>query len=76
MDFLRDILQIQNELILDQVSTKLLNNDFEKHTFIEKYNKTNYCLVKISNCNIRKSCVKIDDLISKLECDHNPSLSR
>ena len=66
MDFVKDLLKIQHNLILDQVSTKLLNDDFEKEQFIIKYDKKNYCMVKQCNCKMNRNCVKIEDLISTL----------
>ena len=72
MDFLKDLLQIQHELILHQVSDKILNDDFEKEQFMNKYKKRNYSLVKVCNCNTIDDRVKIDnrvkikDLLSKL----------
>jgi hypothetical protein len=74
MDFLKDLLQIQHELTLKQVSEKVLQDNVDKEQFIQKYNKRNYCMVKQCNCNMK--CVIIDDLIYKLDCDHNHSLSR
>jgi len=76
MDFLKELLQIQHEVSLHQVSTILLISDFERHHFIEQFNKHNYCLVKICNCQMR-SCdrVRIDKLLSTLESVHNPSSS-
>ena len=65
MDFVKDLLQIQHKQTLEQVSNKLLNDDFEKEQFINKYNKKNYCLVKVCNCKMRQ-CVKVEDLLSNL----------
>ena len=68
MNFIKDLLQIQHELTLQQVSDKL-DNDFEKEQFIDKYNKCNYCLVKVCNCKmsiLKDNCVKIEDLLSNL----------
>jgi hypothetical protein len=66
MDFVKDLLQIQHSLTLDQVSTKLLNDDFEKEQFKDKYDKRNYCLVKVCNCKLINNRVKNEDLLSKL----------
>jgi|TARA_Y100000389_G_C17384914_1_gene476475 hypothetical protein len=66
MDFVKDLLKIQHNLILDQVSTKLLNDDFEKEQFKDKYDKRNYCLVKVCNCKLIDNRVKIKDLLSTL----------
>ena len=66
MDFLKDLLQIQHELILYQVSDKILDDDFEKEQFMNKYKKRNYCLVKVCNCVKKDNRVKIEDLLSNL----------
>ena len=76
MDFLKDLLKLQHELILDQVSDIILTDEFEKKEFTTKYNKRNYCLVKVCNRKMCDKCVKISDLIYQLQCDYNPSLSR
>ena len=67
MDFLKDLVQIQQTLILEKLSDHLLNNQTDKIEFIDKYNKPNYQLIKVSNTKmvIRKR-VKIDDIISEL----------
>ena len=68
MDFVKDLLKLQHTQTLDQVSTKLLNDDFEKEQFILKYDKKNYCMVKQCNCKMSSTrydnCVKIEDLLS------------
>ena len=67
MDFLKELLVIQNEVIVTQVSDKLLSNEFEKEQFIDKYVKRNYCLVKVCNCKMKQlECVKINNLLSTL----------
>ena len=66
MDFVKDLLQIQHVVTLNQVSSKLLTDDFEKEQFILKYDKKNYCMVKQCNCKMNRNCVKIEDLISTL----------
>jgi len=71
MNFLKEVLQVQHEIILHQVSDKLLTTTFERDHFMDQFNKINYCLVKVCNC--RMNCVKIGLLLSTLECDHNPS---
>jgi len=77
MDFLKDLLKLQHEVILKDISGKLFTDDvFEQTTFIQKYHKQNYCLYKVCNCSIREPRVKIKELISTLECDHNPSFHR
>ena len=69
MDFLKELVELQHLLTLEQVSHKLLNDDFEKEHFIKKYNKRNYCLVKVCNCKLKsyeKGCVKVEDLLSRI----------
>ena len=72
MDFLKSLVELHHLLTLEQVSHKLLNDDlddFEKEQFIKKYNKRNYCLVKVCNCKLKayeKGCVKVEDLLSKI----------
>ena len=66
MEFVKDLLKLQHTQTLDQVSTKLLNDDFEKEQFILKYDKKNYCMVKQCNCKMNHYCVKIEDLLSTL----------
>lgn len=67
MDFLKDLVQIQQTIILEKLSDKLLSPETDKKEFIDKYNKPNYQLIKVSNTKmaIRKR-VKIDDIISDL----------
>ena len=68
MDLLKDLLKIQHEQTLQQVSDKLLYDNFDKQTFYNRYNKSNYRLVKIGNITMKSlDCVKIDDLLSTLE---------
>ena len=66
MDFVKDLLKIQHLVTLNQVSSKLLNDDLEKEQFIDKFNKRNYCMVKQCNCKMSVDCVKIEGLLSKL----------
>ena len=67
MDFLKDLVRIQQTIILEKLSDKLLSTKTDKIEFIVKYNKSNYQLIKVSNTKmvIRKR-VKIDDIISEL----------
>lgn len=67
MDFLKDLVQIQQIIILEKLSDHLLTSEEDKKEFIDKYNKPNYQLIKVSNTKmaIRKR-VKIDDIISEL----------
>ena len=67
MDFLKDLVQIQQIIILEKLSDHLLTSETDKKEFIVKYNKPNYQLIKVSNTKmaIRKR-VKIDNIISDL----------
>jgi len=76
MDFLKELLQIQHSMTLHTVTQIILNNDYEKDCFIKKYDKKNYTAIKICNCKQYEPRVKILNLLSSLECDHNPSLNR
>lgn len=60
--------------MLKQVTEILFQREFEKTVFYERYNKHNYCGVHICQCPM-KYRVKIDDLLSILQRDHNPSIS-
>ena len=67
MDFLKDLVQIQQIIILRETSEHLLTSETDKKEFIDKYNKPNYQLIKVSNTKmaIRKR-IKIDDMIKEL----------
>jgi len=67
MDFLKELVQIQQTIILEKLSDHLLTSEEDKKEFVDKYNKPNYQLIKVSNTKmaIRKR-VKIDDIISDL----------
>jgi hypothetical protein len=76
MNFLKELLQLQQQQSLIQISDKLSLSNYDKEQYIKKYSKKNYCLIKISNCKIRQNRVHNTVLLSNLQCDHNPSLSR
>ena len=67
MEFLKDLIQIQQTIILKKLSDKILSSETDKKEFIDKYNKPNYQLIKVSNTKmaIRKR-IKIDDMIKEL----------
>tara|TARA_Y100000591_G_C21612024_1_gene583356 strand:+ start:337 stop:540 length:204 start_codon:yes stop_codon:yes gene_type:complete len=67
MEFLKDLLQIQHQQTLEKLANTLLSRKEDKEEFIDKFNKPNYILIKVSNTtmNTRKR-VKIDELISSL----------
>ena len=73
MEFLKELLHIQHKQTLHSISDILNISEFESEELNKRYNKLNYYLVKICNCKIKEQRVQIKDLISKLECDHNPS---
>jgi hypothetical protein len=67
MDFLKDLVQIQQTMILEKLSDHLLSSETDKIEFSDKYNKPNYQLIKVSNTKmVIRKCVKIDDIISEL----------
>jgi len=49
MEFLKELIQIQQAVILDKLADNLLSNDLDKIDYIIKYNKPNYQLIKVSN---------------------------
>ena len=67
MEFLKDLIKIQHQQTLELLSNKLLVRREDKDEFINKFNKPNYQLIKVSNTkmNSRKR-VKIDELIYNL----------
>ena len=67
MEFLKDLITIQHQQTLEILSNKLLTRQEDKDEFINKFNKPNYQLIKVSNTtmNSRKR-VKIDELICNL----------
>ena len=67
MEFLKELIQIQQAVILDKLADNLLSNDLDKIDYIIKYNKPNYQLIKVSNTKmvIRKR-IKMDDMIKGL----------
>lgn len=73
MEFLKELLIIQHEIMTQKTASLLLQNDCEKELFINKYNKKNYVMFKVNNCKLRNTRVKIDHILSNLQCDHNPS---
>ena len=57
MEFLKELVELQHQQIVKKVSHKLLNDDFEKEQFIKKYNKRNYCLIKVCNCKMKSTLI-------------------
>ena len=66
MEFIKELLMIQHEKTLHQLSSKLFIDELEKELFIDKYNKRNYCLVTLTNRPTKESRVKPEGLISTL----------
>ena len=57
MEFLKDLLIIQQKIQLYKLSDELFTNEKDKEMFIKRFNKTNYCSIKIvsKNSTITKS---------------------
>jgi len=78
MDFLKEILLIQHEILLDKLSESM--NQEDKELLFNKYNKLNYCTIKVVRSdpiykNSKKlKCVSLDELLSKYNCVHNLSI--
>ena len=72
MEFIKDLLLIQQEIIVKEMSTKLYKDPIDKQNFIKKYNKKNYTSVKlvkndpIYNTLKLNNCVHKDNLLSTL----------
>ena len=72
MEFIKDLLLIQQELIVKEMSTKLYKESLDKQNFTIKYNKKNFTSVKLVKNdpiynNIKKlNCVHKDNLLSTL----------
>ena len=67
MEFLKELIQIQHSQTINNLSKQLLSSEGDQLEFITKFNKPNYCLIKISNCKMPlRRRVKVDKLISNL----------
>ena len=68
MDFLQDLLIIQHHETLKELSLQLLSDKFEQEQFINKFEKRNYCLIKVGNVTMKdkRDRVKTKDLLSTL----------
>ena len=80
MDFIKELLYLHHQNILEEVSEGLDLDEEEKKEFFDKYDKVNYkqCVIKKSVGNrilyqYQKfnKCVRIQDYISTLSCVHN-----
>lgn len=80
MDFIKELLYLHHQNILERVSSELKLNEEEKKEFFHKYNKVNYqqCVLKkrgekriLYQYQKMNKCVQIEDYISMLQCVHN-----
>ena len=80
MDFIKELLHLHHQNILEIVSSELKLNEQEKKEFFQKYDKINYqqCILKkrgekriLYQYQISNKCVQIEDYISKIHCVHN-----
>jgi len=80
MDFIKELLYLHHQNILERVSSELKLNEEEKKEFFQKYNKVNYqqCVLKkrgekriLYQYQKMNKCVQIEDYISMLQCVHN-----
>ena len=64
-----------------KISEALSNNNYKTFkifnidVFVVRYNKRNYCLVKVCNCKLKdyeKGCVKVEDLLSRISLWSQP----
>ena len=76
MDFLKDCIKLHHQSLIDKLSNDLFVTEYDKENFKLKYNKKNYCMIKIGNQRIINDRVQVEELIYNLICDHNPSLNR
>lgn len=67
MDFLEELVKLQHLDTLNKLSDKLLTTKQDKQNFINKFNKPNYQLIRITNTKmtVRKR-VNINNMINKL----------
>ena len=80
MDFIKELLNLHHQNILETISSKLELDDEEKKEFFQKYDKVNYqqCVLKkrgekriLYQYQKSNRCVQIEDYISMLQCVHN-----
>ena len=80
MDFIKELLYLHHQNILETISSKLELDDEEKKEFFQKYDKVNYqqCVLKkrgekriLYQYQKLNRCVQIEDYISMLQCVHN-----
>ena len=67
MEFLEELVKLQHLDTLNKLSDKLLTTKQDKQNFINKFNKPNYQLIRITNTKmtVRKR-VNINNMINKL----------
>jgi hypothetical protein len=79
MEFLKELLVIQHELVLQKISESMTKEDKDK--LYETYNKRNFCSLKlvrsdpIYRYSKKLKCVSLDDLLNKYYCNHNLSVT-
>ena len=67
MEFLKDLIKIQQIQTLEKISDKLLTREEDKQCFIKMYDKPNYQIIRITNTKMAlRKRVNIDELISNL----------
>lgn len=80
MDFIKELLYLQHQNILETLSSKLELDKEEKKEFFQNYDKVSYkqCVLKkrgekriLYQYQKNNRCVQIDDYISMLQCIHN-----
>lgn len=67
MDFLEELVKLQHLDTLNKLSDQLLTTKQDKQNFVNKFNKPNYQLIRITNTKmtVRKR-VNINNMINKL----------
>jgi len=76
MDFLKELLEIQHELIIQEIVPLLSSNTEEQNLFIDKYTKKNYSAYRITRSapsykSPKYQCVHIEEILSMSDCVHN-----
>ena len=73
MEFLKELLEIQHELTIQEVAPLLSSNAEEQRLFIDKYTKQNYAVFKVTRTapSYKHQCVHIHEILSMSNCVHN-----
>ena len=69
MDFLKELLVLNNKSYINELANIYTNDKEEKLYFIKRYTKNNYCTFKIIYST---KCVTIKNTKSKTNSVHNP----